>query len=112
MDAEETARLHDEILQLTLEVRDAIGDGHLDRLRSLLARRETLIASLPAKRGESAVGHKLRQIAELDEASETLLRAWRERVVAELDLLRRGRIGLNGYRTRTRVSSSFLDNVS
>lgn len=109
MDAEETARLYDEIMRLTLEQRDAIGGGDLERLLALLARRGALMASLPTEPDTAWEQARQRQIAELDGAHEAYLLAWRERVVGELDQLQRGQAGLGGYRTHTPVETGFID---
>jgi hypothetical protein len=103
---EGTTRLHDEIYRLTLEQGDAVGDADLDRLLLLLSRRGALIARLP--RAEE----RPRQIAEMDRVTEARLLCWQERVVAELGMLQRGEIALNGYRADMEVRSSFLDETS
>ncbi len=104
---EKTMRLYDEILELTLEQREAIERGDLQRLFTLLTRRETLLASLPAERGRER-----QQIAELDKANEALLFTWREQVVAELGRLQRGRTGLGGYRACALVEDAFIDRIT
>lgn len=112
MDAEETVRRYDEILQLTREQREAIEGGDLERLLTLLARREMLLASLPAEQDTDRQRGRREQIAELDSANEASLCRWREQVVAELRALQRGQIGLGGYRARTLVENSFIDRIS
>lgn len=112
VDAEETVRLYDEILRLTLEQREAIGSGDMERLLSLLARRGTLMASLPAEQVGEWQQTRRQQIAELDRASGAFLHAWREQVVAELGLLQRGQTGLRGYRAHPPVDTAFIDGTS
>lgn len=106
-----TVRPYDEILQLTLEQRDAIENGDLERLLSLLARREILLASLPAQDGTQCQAWR-RRIAELDRTNERALLAWRERAVDELASIGRGRTGLGGYRTFAPVGVAFIDRIS
>lgn len=105
-------RLHDEILELTLEQREAVERGDLQRLLALLARRETLLASLAAV--QPGVERPLwrRRIAELDRANERALLAWCERTADELALIRRGRTGLGGYRACVPVEDAFIDRIS
>ena len=112
MDVEETARLYDEILRLTLEQREAIGSGDMERLLSLLVRRGTLMASLPAEQGGEWQQTRRRAISELDKAHEVSLHTWREQVVAELGLLQRGQTGLRGYRAHPPVDTAFIDGTS
>ena len=106
---EETARLYDEILRISLEQREAIMGGELERLLSLLARRGALMASLPTKPDGAWEQARRRQIAELDRESEAFLRAWHEQALAELGLLHRGQTGLGGYRAHATVETSFID---
>lgn len=112
MDTEETKRLHDEVLRLTLEQREAIRGGDLERLLVLLARRERMLASLPAEPDGAREQTHRQAIAELDRASEASLLAWREQVIAELDRLQRGRTGLGGYRAHAPVETAFIDRIS
>lgn len=103
---------YDEILRLTLEARDAISDGDLGKLLPLLARRGTLLESLPAEQEGDWEQARRQQIAELDRASEALLLAWRERVVAEFGVLQRGKSGLGGYRAGEPADAAFIDRTS
>lgn len=112
MDTEETKGLHDEILRLTLEQREAIRGGDLERLLLLLARRERMLASLPARSDGAWEQTRRHAIAELDRASEASLLTWREQVVAELDRLQRGQTGLGGYRAHAPVETAFIDRIS
>lgn len=105
MDSAETARRHDEILGLALEQHEAIRDGDLERLLSLLARR----AALPAPPSSEQGREWRRRMAELDSANEAALLAWRERVDAELDQLRCGQAGLEGYQAHVPVETGFID---
>lgn len=111
VNAEETTRQHDEILELTLQQRAAIGSGDLEGLLTLLARREMLLASMAAQDG---VRHQTwrRQIAELDSANEAALLTWREQAMVELASIRRGRTGLGGYRACAPVEDTFIDRIS
>lgn len=104
--------LYDEILRLTLEAREAISDGDLGKLLSLLACRGALIESLPAEQEGGWEQARRQQIAELDRANEALLLAWREGVVAELGLLQRGKSGLGGYRVGESADAAFIDLAS
>ena len=112
METIETTQRYDEILELTLEQREAVERGDLRRLLELLARREMLLASLAAV--PPGVEHPMwrRRIAELDSANERALLAWRERVAAELTLLQRGRTGLRGYQACVPVEDAFIDRIS
>ena len=103
---------YDEILRLTLQQREAIECGDLERLLSLLARRERMLASLPA--GTDGVWEQTRRqaIAELDMASEASLLTWREQVIVELGLLQRGQTGLGGYRVGESADAAFIDQAS
>ncbi|KAB2959412.1 MAG: flagellar protein FlgN [Candidatus Methylomirabilis oxygeniifera] len=111
VNAEETTRQHDEILELTLQQREAIGSGDLEGLLALLARRETLLASLAAQDGVRCQTWR-RQIAELDSANEAALLAWREQAAVELASIRRGRTGLGGYRACAPAENAFIDRIS
>lgn len=112
MDAEETAPLYDEILRLTLQQCEAIKGGDLERLLSLLARRERMLASLPTETDGAWEQTRRQAIAELDRTSEVSLHAWREQVIAELGLLRRGQTGLGGYRAGGSADAAFIDRAS
>lgn len=111
MNAEETTRRYDGILELTLQQREAIGSGDLERLLTLLARREILLASLAAQDGARHQTWR-RQIAELDSANEAALLIWREQATGELASIRRGRTGLGGYRACAPVEDAFIDRIS
>lgn len=102
---------YDEILALTLEQREAIRGGDLETLLLLLARREVLLASLPAQDGTAHQAWR-RQIAELDRANETMLLAWRERAADELASIGRGRTGLGRYRGCPQAEGAFIDRIS
>ena len=103
---------YDEILRLTLQQREAIEGGDLERLLALLARRGLLIESLPVDQDGDREQTRRHAIAELDRDSEASLLAWRELVVAELELLQRGKSGLGGYRTGELADAAFIDQVS
>lgn len=111
VNAEETTRRYDEILKLTLQQRGAIEGGDLERLLTLLTRRETLLASLAAQDGARYQSWR-RQIAELDSANEAALLTWRERTADELASIRRGRTGLGGYQACVPVENAFIDRIS
>lgn len=103
---------YDEILRVTLQQREAIRGGDLERLLTLLARRGPLIESLPADQNGDLEQTRRQAIAELDRANEALLLAWREGVVAELGLLQRGKSGLGGYRVGESADAAFIDLAS
>jgi hypothetical protein len=103
---------YDEILRLTVQQREAIEAGDLERVLTLLARRGPLLEALRADRdGDQGQTRRL-AIAELDRDSEASLLAWRELVVAELELLQRGKSGLGGYRTGELADAAFIDQTS
>jgi len=112
MNAEETVRWYDEILELTRMQRQAIEDGDLQRLLSLLAHRGTLLASLPAELGGDRWQSLRRQIAELDSANEASLRCLSEQVTAQLGALQRGRMGLDGYQAGAQIDRTSIDRIS
>lgn len=102
---------YDEILELTLKQCEAIRDGDLETLLSLLARREILLVSLPAQNGTGCQAWR-RQIAELDRANETVLLAWRKQAADELASIGRGRTGLGRYRGYSQAEGAFIDRIS
>lgn len=112
MNAEETTRQYDEILELTLQQREAIGSGDLEGLLTLLGRRETLLTSLAAAQPGAGSPAWRRRIAELDRAHETVLTAWCEQTADELASIRRGRAGLGAYRASAPVEDAFIDRIS
>lgn len=101
--------VYNEILRLSLEQREAIRSGDLDRLLSLLGQRGEMMASLPIEPGGAWEQAQRQQISALDSAQDASLLAWRERVVAELDELRRRQTGLGGYRADVTVETTFID---
>lgn len=103
---------YDEILRLTLQQREAIKGGDLERLLSLLARRERMLASLPAETDGAWEQTRRQAIAELDRASEASLLTWREQVIVELGVLQRGKSGLGGYRAGESADAAFIDQAS
>lgn len=109
VDAGETVALYDEILRLSIEQSEAIKSGDLDRLLSLLAQRGVVIASLPAEPNGAWEQARRQQIVELDGTHEEFLLAWREQVVAEIEGLRRGQTGLEGYRAYAPVDTIIID---
>lgn len=106
------SELYDEILRLTLQQCEAIRDGDLERLLTLLARRGTLVESLPVDQDGDREQTRRQAIAELDRTSEVSLHAWREQVIAELGMLQRGKSGLGGYRAGGSADAAFIDRAS
>jgi hypothetical protein len=103
---------YDEILRLTVQQREAIEGGDLERALTLLARRGPLLEALRVDQDGDREQTRRQAIAELDRASEASLLAWRELVVAELELLQRGKSGLGGYRTGELADAAFIDQTS
>jgi len=95
-----------------MQQREAIRGGDLEWLLTLLARRGSLIESLPVDQDGDREQTRRQAIAELDRASEASLLAWRELVVAELGVLQRGKSGLGGYRAGEPADAAFIDLAS